>query len=218
MTARKAPTHQDRHWAPGQWVYVFRRARPSQELHLRDRWVGPGVVVLSNNGTVYVGMRTRLWRCSSDQLRPALPSEVLGRELATDPGLSTLLRQVLGGVHAGAVDVAREGPPGVRDQLARCSDWMRGWNLQLSLRRHADLPSEAAQSVEAIPSQLLPPVGHEPSLGAASEEPATPSRRSSTEEPAGEPESGQDGVPLEAIPEESGPSSADVPVAEVSKG
>ena len=179
----------------------------------RDRWVGPGVVVLSNNGTVYVGMRTRLWRCSSDQLRPALPSEVLGRELATDPGLSTLLRQVLGGVHAGAVDVAREGPPGVRDQLAPVQRLDEGVELAVEpLRRHADLPSEAAQSVEAIPSQLLPPVGHEPSLGAASEEPATPSRRSSTEEPAGEPESGQDGVLLEAIPEESGPSSADVPV------
>ena len=153
MTARKAPTHQDRHWAPGQWVYVFRRARPSQELHLRDRWVGPGVVVLSNNGTVYVGMRTRLWRCSSDQLRPALPSEVLGRELATDPGLSTLLRQVLGGVHAGAVDVAREGPPGVRDQLAPVQRLDEGVELAVEpLRRHADLPSEAAQSVEAIPS------------------------------------------------------------------
>ena len=44
--------------------------------HLRDRWVGPGIVVTSNNGTVYVGMRTRLWRCSPEQLRPALPGEL----------------------------------------------------------------------------------------------------------------------------------------------
>ncbi|CAK9023782.1 unnamed protein product, partial [Durusdinium trenchii] len=108
---------QQRHWAPGQWVYVFRRARGNQDLHLRDRWVGPGVVVVSNNDTVYVGMRTRLWRCSPGQLRAALPSEVLGRELATSPGLSELLRQVISGTHAGAVDVQREGLPGPENML-----------------------------------------------------------------------------------------------------
>ena len=37
-----AATHQQRHWAPGQWVYVFRRAKQNQDLHLRSRWVGPG--------------------------------------------------------------------------------------------------------------------------------------------------------------------------------
>ena len=48
-----AATHQQRHWTPGQWVYVFRRAKQNQDLHLRSRWVGPGIVVLSNNGTEY---------------------------------------------------------------------------------------------------------------------------------------------------------------------
>ncbi len=31
--AVKAAPHQSRTWAPGQWVFVFRRGRPSQELH-----------------------------------------------------------------------------------------------------------------------------------------------------------------------------------------
>ncbi|CAK9075801.1 unnamed protein product [Durusdinium trenchii] len=64
-----------------------------------------------NNGTVYVGMRTRLWRCSREQLRAALPSELLGRDLISNPELGELLRQVVSGTHAGTVDVSREGPP-----------------------------------------------------------------------------------------------------------
>ena len=109
--AVKAAPHQARTWAPGQWVYVFRRGRPNQELHPRDRWCGPGVVVLANNRTIYVAMRTRLWRCAPEQLRAALPAEILGREIASDPGLSELLRQVISGTRTGAVDVVREGNP-----------------------------------------------------------------------------------------------------------
>eukprot|EP00913_Durusdinium_trenchii_P008595 g8070.t1 len=115
--SRHAATHQQRHWSPGQWVYVFRRAKPTQDLHLRSRWVGPGVVVLANNDTVYVGMRSRLWRCSPEQIRAALPSEVLGRDLITNPGLGELLRQVVSGTHTGAVDVSKEGPPEPEDHL-----------------------------------------------------------------------------------------------------
>ena len=44
--ASKASTHQSRQWAPGQWVYVFRRAKANQELRLKNCWVGPGVVIL----------------------------------------------------------------------------------------------------------------------------------------------------------------------------
>ena len=109
--AVKSTMHQVKHWSPGQWVYVFRRGRPNNELHPRDRWVGPGIVVLANNETVFVGMRTRLWRCSSSQLRPALPAEILGREVASDPGLRELLHRVTSGSRAGAVPVDSEGPP-----------------------------------------------------------------------------------------------------------
>ena len=62
-----------------QWVYCFRRGKAGDTLHPVPRWVGPGLVVLNTRSVVWVAMRTRLWRCS--------PSEVLGRELASDPGL-----------------------------------------------------------------------------------------------------------------------------------
>ena len=51
----------------GQWVYVWRRAPNrgrKQNVLQRDRWVGPGIVALQNGGTVWVGMRSRLWKCS----------------------------------------------------------------------------------------------------------------------------------------------------------
>lgn len=76
-------THQTKQWAQGQWVYVVRRGRHGQEL-----------VLVSNNRIVYVAMRTRLWRCSPEQLRPAMPAEVLGQEIATNPGVAELVRQV----------------------------------------------------------------------------------------------------------------------------
>ena len=78
---------------------------------------GPGLVVLNTRSVVWVAMRTRLWRCSPEQLRPAFPSEVLGRELASEPGLGELLRQVVSGGQAGAVDVSRELPPREDDHL-----------------------------------------------------------------------------------------------------
>ena len=82
-----------------------------------DRWVGPGVVILSNNTMVYAGMRSRLWRCSLSQLRPALPAEILGKEIASDPGLRGLLHQVMSSSRVGAVAVDREGPPGPEHDL-----------------------------------------------------------------------------------------------------
>ena len=115
--AVKSTMHRVKHWAPGQWVYVFRRAKPGNDLHPRDRWVGPGVVILSNNHTTYVGMRSRLWRCSADQLRPALPAEVLGMEVASDPGLQDLLHQIASSSRVGAVAVDKEGPPSAEHSL-----------------------------------------------------------------------------------------------------
>ncbi len=154
--AVKSATHQSRDWAPGQWVYVFRRGRPSQELHPRDRWVGPGVVVLSNNKTIYVAMRTRLWRCAPEQLRAALPSEVvLGKDIASSPGLAELLRQVNSGTYKGAVDITKERFPGGGDQVAPVERDEQGvGRLQDPIT--ADRPIEAPQETIPIPPGLLP--------------------------------------------------------------
>lgn len=211
---------QQRHWAPGQWVYVFRRARGNQDLHLRDRWVGPGVVVVSNNDTVYVGMRTRLWRCSPGQLRAALPSEVLGRELATSPGLSELLRQVISGTHAGAVDVQREGLPGPENMLGPVQRTEDGVAVAPGSRPLSEAdrprpPDRPVPPIESVPPGLLP-LGHprEDRLASIAEEeeqrPAGPAadglpqqfRRSSVNEPASEPSE----HPPEPGPDPSAPS------------
>ena len=116
--AAKAAPHVNRNWATGQWVYVFRRGRASDGLHPTSRWVGPGIVVMPTPSIIWVAMRTRLWRCSPEQLRAAFPSEVLGRQIASDPQLGELLRKVVSGSHAGAVDITKEGPPDNQDHLA----------------------------------------------------------------------------------------------------
>ena len=222
--ATKAATHQNRVWLPGQWVYVFRRARANQELHLRDRWVGPGVVVLSNNNTVYVGMRSRLWRCSAEQLRPALPSEIMGKDLASDPGLATLLRKVISGTRSGAVDVAKEGAPPphahlravehVGDGVQTSDEWLPGG------------PGHAPEPPVPVPDGLLPTgrTSTTPPDWLIPETPVLPtadSRRPSTHEPASEPDETPlppprppetpPGLGLEAIPEDE-PTPAPMPM------
>ena len=154
--AVRSSTHQSRHWAAGQWVYVFRRGRPSQELHPRDRWVGPGVVVLSNNRVVYVAMRTRLWRCAPEQLRAAMPSEVLGQELASSPGLAELLRQVNSGTYKGAVDVTRELPPSSADQVAPVERDHHGVDAGIHQLPEREVPTEGPQEVAPVPEGILP--------------------------------------------------------------
>ena len=160
--AVKAAPHQARTWAPGQWVYVFRRGRQSQELHPRDRWCGPGVVVLANNRIVYVAMRTRLWRCSPEQLRAALPAEILGREIASDPGLSELLRQVISGTTAGAVDVVKEGSPPSDNAQFHPVDRQEIGCGEIEQRLPSDIPH--LQSVAPIASGILPSSHFEPPL------------------------------------------------------
>ena len=114
--AANAERHEIKHWNAGQWVYVWRIAAPrnsisSPTLLPRNRWVGPGIVLLQSGKTVYVSMRSRLWKCSSDQLRPALRTEVLGAALSHDAGLEDLLTQVTSNRRAAAVNVEIEGPP-----------------------------------------------------------------------------------------------------------
>ena len=205
--AQHAAPQQSRRWVPGQWVYVFRRAKAAQELHLRNRWVGPGLVVLDNNGTTYVAMRSRLWRCSSSQLRAALPSEVLGKDLSSDPGLAALLQRVVSGARSGAVDVAKEGPPPADGSLAPVERVEDGVQMGEALPTPA--PTEAVQHQAPRPHEPVPP-GILPTPSRPSEmedvtgiapsgtSEASVSRRSSTNEPLSEPD--ETGLPSSAPP------------------
>ena len=105
--AAKPPLHRHRTWNPGQWVLVCRIAVGGE----RSRWVGPGLVILQNGHTVYVAMRSRLWKRNSDQLRPATPTEELGMQVLSSEQYRDLLQQMQS-QRTGAVDVAREGAPG----------------------------------------------------------------------------------------------------------
>ena len=200
-----------RQWTAGQWVYCFRRGKPGDTLHPTSRWVGPGLVVLSSRSLVWVAMRSRLWRCAPEQLRPAFPSEVLGRQLASDESLGELLRRVVSGRQVGAVDVAREGPPDERDHHCPVDRDHEG--IQVSAGApggsSASRPSEAPQEVSPVPPGLLrvpssspprPPgleeVEHR-NWQSPSQSSGFPSRRSSLQEPAQEPDSD----PLPVVPE-----------------
>ncbi|CAK0831105.1 unnamed protein product, partial [Prorocentrum cordatum] len=61
-----------------------------QKVHVN---LGPGMVIYQYNNTAWVSMRSRLWKCASEQLRPATGPEARGAELLSDPGVSELVRQ-----------------------------------------------------------------------------------------------------------------------------
>ena len=75
--ASRGRLHQQRQWALGQWVFVWRKHAGSGQGHLtRSRWVGPGIVVLQAGHTVYVSMRSRLCaRCARRSNRQRSPSQ-----------------------------------------------------------------------------------------------------------------------------------------------
>ena len=107
----KGKRHHQRQWAIGQWVFVWRRTPGIPVGHVsRSRWTGPGVVVMQHSHTVWVSMRSRLLKCSSDQLRPATHFESLGADLSQTGEIQELLQQVRSS-RAGAVDVQSEGTP-----------------------------------------------------------------------------------------------------------
>eukprot|EP00434_Breviolum_minutum_P029882 symbB.v1.2.026423.t1/scaffold2638.1/size74318/2 len=105
--ASKPPLHRHRSWAAGQWVMIW---RTSKTATVRSRWVGPGLVILQTGHTVYVAVRSRLWKCNVDQLRPANEMEELGMQVVESRQYQELLHQMQQQRH-GAVDVEREGPP-----------------------------------------------------------------------------------------------------------
>ena len=194
--AVRAAPHVCRHWAVGQWVYVFRRGRSGDSLHPTSRWVGPGVIVTQTSSVIWVAMRTRLWRCSPEQLRAAFPSEVLGRQLASDPQLGELLRKVISGNQAGAVDVTKELPPTENDHLAPIDRESHEAGIPVKVeareRELGDSPPPL-EPPQAFRDPIAVPPGLERRLGTIPEEAlardgVVPSRRSFVQEPAQEPE------------------------------
>ena len=134
-------------------MYVFRRGRPNNILHPRDRWCGPGVIVLVSQRGIYVAMRSRLWRCGPEQLRPAHPNEMLGAQMSQDPALAELLQKINSGVRTGILDVSSERPPQPSEEFARVARDDEGIPLrksgpsirfQESRKRHNQLTSTPA--------------------------------------------------------------------------
>ena len=125
---------------------------------------------------VWVAMRTRLWRCAPEQLRAAFPSEILGRQLASDPQFGDLLRKVISGNHA-PVDTEPD---------------MQGLPISSSpaptrVEPPPLEPPQAPREVLEVPPGLERRVG--PLVERTNEAPEnTISRRSSIQEPAQEPE------------------------------
>ncbi|CAE7346579.1 RE1 [Symbiodinium natans] len=201
VRATKTSSTPLRQWNAGQWVYCFRRGKAGDTLHPVPRWVGPGMVVLSSRSIVWVAMRSRLWRCTPEQLRPAFPSEVLGRELASDPELADLLRRVVSGGQTEAVDVTRERPPAQTDQLMPVQEECEGIPVSAERPTEAELHRQTLRGEEAIPVPpgIIPevhgqsdrhedePAGHEGRMRRQVST-STGSRRSSVQEPAQEPE------------------------------
>ena len=121
-------------------------------------------------------MRSRLWRCSLSQLRPALPAEILGKEIASDPGLRDLLHQVMSSSRVGAVAVDKEGPPGPEHDLLPVHQGDGAGELsEVIPPPMVDLDGGAAPGLPSPPPGLeaTPPVGVVP-------------RRPREEEPDGE--------------------------------
>ena len=94
-------------------------------------------------------MRSCIWKCSSDQLRPASPTESLGAELASSEGMSEILSHGRS-KQADAVDVASEGPPSEE-----------AWQIS-PIPAHEDVPTLPPPRI----NEPLPPIPEEgPELG-----------------------------------------------------
>eukprot|EP00439_Symbiodinium_sp_Y106_P050867 s3255_g6.t1 len=98
---------------PGQWAYVWRKNDN------RFGWVGPGALIAMAPGgnSWWVNMRGRLWKVSSEQLRPASSEEELGAALVMELHRD-LLDQIRQGIRTGYEDVTKEdNPPTNQDEL-----------------------------------------------------------------------------------------------------
>ena len=190
--ACKPPLHKHRLWSAGQWVLVWRLSKNGNSRH---RWVGPGLVILQNGHTVYVAMRSRLWKCNVDQLRPASPTEELGMQVIQSAQYKDLLQQMQK-QRQGAVDVEREGPPppeAWRTQPVR-SEEAPTLSMPQQERRVRIEETELPTPLEHPQSRTVI-VGPVPDTGRQPPTPRSDSRRGSVgtiSEPASEPRNPQE--------------------------
>eukprot|EP00439_Symbiodinium_sp_Y106_P024510 s3343_g3.t1 len=63
-------------------------------------------------------MRSRLWRCGPEPLRPAHLNEMSGAQMSEGPAWAELLQKINSGVRAGILDVSTERPPQPSQEFA----------------------------------------------------------------------------------------------------
>ena len=100
----------------GDWVRVWRRfdKDPADRWtpdFKKERWVGPCVVLMIKDGSVWVTHKGELWQCSAEQVRPATDWEAKGAELTNEH--FEQLREKLSrrNQRVGYKDVSPELPP-----------------------------------------------------------------------------------------------------------
>ena len=101
-------------FAPGQRVHVLRKAKGKAKSHVlqRDRWVAPEAVVRQSGRTVWVAVRSGLWKCSPLQVGSATRAESLGAELRDEVAFNEIHQDLKDpGKRVGATDVESEGEP-----------------------------------------------------------------------------------------------------------
>ena len=106
--ALKAAPNPTRVWNSGQWVYVHRRGKPGDSLHPTSRWVGwAGIGPADRPGHCFVRNANETLALLIGAVEAGFPLRSTSETLACNP----LLRQVMSGAQAQAVDVMKEGPP-----------------------------------------------------------------------------------------------------------
>eukprot|EP00971_Amphidinium_carterae_P338935 6476494-Amphidinium_carterae.1 len=194
----KHPPHRDRIFHPGQWVYVYRknpRAAAADGHPLRQQsgaWRGPGLVLLQTGHTVWIAMRSRLWRCNSDQVRNAAAAETLGTEMVNAGQFRELMSHIRTSHGASALDVSKEGSPphGSEPDEVQPEGAVQIESRSLDHANAMPIPSEPPEVVIMPSPGGLPSISEEQELGGEPEPPpsamesASESGMRSTQEPA----------------------------------
>ena len=99
LRAGRMRARSGREYFRGQWVMLWRNLRQRQEggsYRYRERWTGPGIVILHEGSTVWVVLRGRLFKCNPGHVRLATNPESLGAELLNLPELEALYGSIRG--------------------------------------------------------------------------------------------------------------------------